>query len=447
MSVKAPKPPKAVQPPVMLPPDVSGNGDDSREVLRAIVRGSYDLQKLRIQIGNRIVGNFRIKLGQRPGKTAQDELDADGKKIIANMKESYAKMMDGLLNSPSYKKFRADGVISSYAEFTLLEQYMSLEKQEEIGFDRLKGILTAYPIFEVFLSQVLGCGPRLSGVIISEFNPRDYYYTVDQNGVTENRVDPSAPGAKHHTCYASSFWKYAGLAVMPDGKGQSRRPEHLIDLKYYSAAGKLTERKSITFNPWLKTKLIGVLAPSFIKAGIRWEPCDAATFEAAAPYKRCMKLKKDPTAPEGSKKTVLTKCILVTLSKYAQIYMDVRHRLENHEKYRDFTELEIAKMRADAKATKQASAPVPEAKTKPGFAPPEEESLEQVLADDDTVTLPETKVATPVENKGRRGHRHAMAMRYMIKMFLIDLYTAWRKIEGLEVHPPYAQGKLGKDPH
>lgn len=41
------------------------------------------------------------------------------------------------------------------------------------------------------------------------------------------------------------------------------------------------------------------------------------------------------------------------------------------------------------------------------------------------------------------AHRHNAAMRYMVKMFLIDLYAAWRKIEGLEVHAPYHEVKLG----
>ena len=42
-----------------------------------------------------------------------------------------------------------------------------------------------------------------------------------------------------------------------------------------------------------------------------------------------------------------------------------------------------------------------------------------------------------------RGRRHQMALRYMIKMFLIDLYNNWRALENLPVHPPYDQAKLG----
>jgi len=44
----------------------------------------------------------------------------------------------------------------------------------------------------------------------------------------------------------------------------------------------------------------------------------------------------------------------------------------------------------------------------------------------------------------REGHRSRAAMRYMIKMFLVDLYTNWRSIEGLSVRPPYSEEYLGK---
>jgi hypothetical protein len=42
-----------------------------------------------------------------------------------------------------------------------------------------------------------------------------------------------------------------------------------------------------------------------------------------------------------------------------------------------------------------------------------------------------------------KGHRDASAKRYMIKMFLKDLYAAWREIEGLPVRAPYKEEYLG----
>jgi len=42
------------------------------------------------------------------------------------------------------------------------------------------------------------------------------------------------------------------------------------------------------------------------------------------------------------------------------------------------------------------------------------------------------------------GHRDNAAKRYMIKMFLRDLYVAWREIEGLPVRCPYEEEYLNK---
>ena len=55
--------------------------------------------------------------------------------------------------------------------------------------------------------------------------------------------------------------------------------------------------------------------------------------------------------------------------------------------------------------------------------------------------------AKPVDiawKDAKKAHRDRAAKRYMIKMFLKDLYVAWRKIEGLPVRVPYAEEYLGK---
>lgn len=48
------------------------------------------------------------------------------------------------------------------------------------------------------------------------------------------------------------------------------------------------------------------------------------------------------------------------------------------------------------------------------------------------------------KNRPKAGHQHKAATRYMIKMFLKDLYVAWRTIEGLSVRAPYQEEYLGK---
>ena len=100
--------------------------------------------------------------------------------------------------------------------------------------------------------------------------------------------------------------------------------------------GKEKTKKGISFNPFLKSKLVGVLGSSFLRAGKLNNP-------------------------------------------YRKIYDDYKHRLDN----------------------------------------------------------------MPAHVKKSKGHKHNMAIRYMIKMFIIDLYANWKAIEGLPAFPPYHEAKLG----
>lgn len=50
-------------------------------------------------------------------------------------------------------------------------------------------------------------------------------------------------------------------------KKGSRKHHHLVDRAYTNKKGEETTRKGITFNPFLKTKLVGVLGSVFIKLG------------------------------------------------------------------------------------------------------------------------------------------------------------------------------------
>jgi len=289
--------------------------------LRAAVRGAYDIQKLRIEMGNRIVANFKARLGQEPGMK-EEELDAEGKKILKAIRQAFKKITDGIKTFPRQTGFTGDELISDYTELCLVAQYVALEQQEAQHFTRLGSILKNYPIFSDYLDGVKGIGPAMGGVLVTEID------------ITKAR-------------YPSSLWKYAGLDVAADGRGRSRREAHLIDVDYTDKHGKPATRKSITFNPFLKTKLF-VLASCFIRT-------------------------KD--------------------SPYANIYRDYKHRMESHAVY--------------------------------GVA------NDQKRDEDDKL----------ITSKGRR---HNMAIRYMLKMFLRDLYVAWRPLEGLPVAPSYAEAKLKK---
>jgi len=276
--------------------------------IKTMVRGLYDIQKLRIQMGNRIVANFKAKeLGQTAGM-GEDELGGEEKQILTLLRNRFKKITDGVKAFPSKGKFKPDEVISSYSELCLLRSYIALETEEHTMTLQLKHALSEFPVYTEFLEGVRGCGSLMSGVIISE-------------------IDISAAR------YSSSLWKYAGLDVAQDGQGRSRKKEHLHETTYIDKEGVEKKKMGITFNPFLKTKLLGVLGPSFLKS-------------------------KSP---------------------YAENYYNYKTRLENHVTHKDKT----------------------------------------------------------------KGHRHNMSIRYCIKMFMLDLYTNWRALEGLEVSAPYHVAKLG----
>lgn len=297
---------------------------DKRGVLKSFVRGVYDLQKLRIATGLRIVANFKAKLGQRPSE-AEEELDDDAREIIEDLRARYERITDGVATMPRMKDFKGDELISEYSELSLLSLYFSMEAREVQAFGNLKSVLTEFPVWNEYLSKVKGIGPAMGAVIVSYFNI-------------------------HKAKYPSSMWMYAGLDVAADGAGRSRRSEHLVEREYIDKDGETKTKKSITFTPFLKTKLIGVLGSSFLRAN----------------------------------------------SPYAQVYRDYKTRLENHAKH----------------------------------------GIQNDKTRDERGRLVASK-----------AHRHAMATRYMVKMFLIDLHREWSAIEGIPPTLPYHVAKLGYEAH
>jgi hypothetical protein len=56
------------------------------------------------------------------------------------------------------------------------------------------------------------------------------------------------------------------------------------------------------------------------------------------------------------------------------------------------------------------------------------------------------KSKNPTDKKNPyAGHIDSMAKRYMLKMFLYDLYVAWRTIEGLPVRNLYQEEYLKRE--
>jgi hypothetical protein len=378
--------------------------DIQKQKIRILVSGMYDLQKLRIATGNRVVQSFNIQMGQEPS-TKQEDMEKETQKMIEKLRKEYKLITDAYIDK-QYAEIITDGdtkdkrkanttkgnpkgkttileksvsknedgsvtnkrvvklaknasvnsvikamtanknseinLIKSELDYDLMSTYMDLCDEEEKNNKILAKEVAKHPMWDLFFKDVKGCGPLMAAVCLA-------YFDIDV--------------ARH----VSSFWKYAGLdtvdVVKEDGtvvnEGRSRK--HTVEQTYIDKDGKEQTKRGLGYNPVLKTKLVGVLGSCLLKAGLRSIKDD----------------KGNPVLDENGNKQYMTS------SKYAQCYVDYLHRLNNR-------------------------------------------------ADKDTLT---------------DAHKHSMANRYMIKMFIRDLWVTWREHEGYEVSEPYEVAKLGYKPH
>lgn len=209
--------------------------------LSTLVHSFYQTQKLRIQMGNRLVAQFRRDLGQAPG-TAETELDDEAKQILSDFRQVYAKMSDGMQGAlPSRRTFKGEGSITEYALLVLVKGYVDLETAENQIRSEIEATVKSMPLYKTFLLNVKGCGPVMSAIILTYLDP-------------------------HKAKYPSSFWKYCGLDVASDGRGRGRYKEHLEPRTFTKRDGTELEANVLTYNAFVRTKLLGVLAPGMLKA-------------------------------------------------------------------------------------------------------------------------------------------------------------------------------------
>ena len=247
---------------------------EKKSVIRTLVRTMYDFQGQRIQMANRL----KKKADGSDQKNAE-EIDLEDDSIPV--------------------------IIDVWNDTQESEKKLAKAIQQE-----LKDV----PVYENFLKHVKGCGPLMSAVIISEIDI-------------------------HKATTVSKIWQFAGLnpGMVYGNKSKGSKLDgtfEIVKTQDMVRGDRRTPGFLSPFNGWLRTKLVGVLASSFIKCG----------------------------------------------SPYRKFYDDYKSRLENEEGWKD-------------------------------------------------------------ESK---GHRSNAAKRYMIKMFIRDLYVAWRTLEGLEVRAPYQEEYLGK---
>lgn len=196
----------------------------------------------------------------------------------------------------------------------------------------------------------------------------------------------------HRANRPSNLWRYAGYGVK-DGARES-----------------LKKGQKAPYNAFLKTKLY-VLAGCIMKA--KGEPY-TTIYEGAKLRYRSMPCGKDPTShcPTGTKDPAQN-----ITARWIGVFMDAEAKALIEREHPGLTVAERTKL-------------MPEARKKVAeMAPGRVEKLAQAMY--------RKCYCTP-------AHSHMKAVRYMIKMFLYDLWRYWREAEGLPIVGSYAEDKLGR---
>jgi len=202
---------------------------EERKELKALVRTMYDYQAMRIVTAN------RLRLKKDESEMAEDFMD------------------DAEISEQDYDAVNYTWETSKRVEKRLEKEITRLVKSE--------------PIYEKFLSKVLGCGPLMSAAILCEF---------DINVATT----------------VSKMWQFAGLnpgmvrgkkivkitkktdtsAIIKQYENQKGEKCGIIQTDDLVRGDKKTPGYVAPFNSWLRAKLIGVLAGGMIKAGGSMNP-------------------------------------------------------------------------------------------------------------------------------------------------------------------------------
>lgn len=407
---------------------------ETQSMVRAMINMVYNTQAERIRTGNQITQVCLQQSGVKPGEKLES-MDGEVKSILSEALKEYTRVTDAYVSIFSNKgriekamEYAGDLVhIQNKYIYGMIENYTAQCVQEKKNTKLVDQYVKEHPMWDRFFDGVSGCGPLMTGVCLSRLNPYKARHVAgfwkyagldvvweafDKSDV--NMVDPRTNPQEYeeiksqNTKYLSKHvhidWsddrpsydayvvdasvddkkisittEYASFSfpfkeadkiekpnkrnklevptVIPGativdydivdlkdkipadlGRFVGRTNHHLVDREYVASNGEVKTKKSLSYNKFLKSKLMGVLANGFIK-------CPG--------------------------------------SKYEQIYRGYRARLDN----------------------------------------------------------------MPAHYNKVPNHKHMMALRYTVKMFLQDLWVEWRLQEGLPVSEPYAVAKLGLPPH
>lgn len=388
--------------------------------IKAIVHGLEDLTKTRIKAGQRIASAFRLahlgKIDSAKNTDDKEKLQKEFDSILDMLRTEYVRMTDGIVQEdfdivlgslPTPKKFKPTPIIASYGMLLNIDQYVRRLNEEKVNTKQLEIALKEEPLYTEYLSKISGIGPKMAGVIISEFDFEKSRYVsnmesyaglntsivgcYEEKGVVKYvpHVELMAffqanPGAREYTLPN-------GTPVTITAVGTSKKAHSLVEREYRKTDGSTGTKLSITFNPYLQAKLIAVLGGSFLKVNKTYLNGEISTGDERlrlaeslgfdASKVNAIKLKSEVNSFLNDNGHV----VQVMPGEFGKFYYDYRERMRQSQD-------------------------------------------------------PEVKKLTDL-------HIHRRAIRYMLRMFIRELYMVGRHLNGLPIYQTYESAKLGYQIH
>jgi hypothetical protein len=412
-----------------------------RNKFRQLVRGTYDIQDERISVGNRLSTNYMVKSGLRKGQSIQEFEIVDGfeskeeikaKQLLIAMRNEYKHLADGIVLSQAKIRnmdFPKDGIISDSIDFVLVEVYSTLIVQEERNFKFIEHCLEDFPIYTEFLKKIRGIGPAMAGSIISEIDftkaryPTSLYRLAGYDVVVKKDYQNISTITQQYitereALIHNSTHELELTAIAQADAFLSLYMAFLDDIGKADNIASATEKLMEIWTPGQPTTAFDFKAMSCLSPKLAWE-MEAAGL-ASTPYQNLIdiaaQLETCLTVEGRSKK----KDHLIKVN-----YLDKKGKTQEKD---SITFKPWLKKQLYVTATSLL-------KAKNQMYSPIYYNYKNRIEN------------SPKWANSSKAHRHAAAMRYMIKMFLYDLYTVGRHLEGLKVELPYEVAKLGYHAH
>lgn len=389
--------------------------------IQSIVRSLEDLTRMRVASGQRIAAEFRrVHLGRidtAATKEEREKLQKEFDSVLEELRKDYIRLTDGIVHEefdivlgklPKPKKFIPTPLITSYGMLLTIDQYIRRLNDEAITVKQLELALEEEPIYTQYLKKIPGIGPKMAGVLLSEINFHEARYVSKMEAYAGLDVVlvgyyDAADGTRTYVSHMDVLDYFeknpnSRKMVLPNGQevtltsvGRTKRAICLEKRPYRKANGEEGSKIGITFNPYLQSKLIAVLAPAFLKVNKTLLDGEPSTTDERMKLANSLGF-DEKKVPAVKQKTACIEflrehghTVEVVPGEFGKFYYDYRARLK-------------------------------------GSQSQEQNPITDLLI-------------------------HRRAIRYTLKMFFREFYVVGRLLNGLPVYIPYESAKLGYQVH